>query len=149
MPQRVELRIDSLHGPLVPVSLRPEPERAAMLRQMGRTVPNQVQGWGLIDTGARQTCVDDRIAHGLYQQVGVAQTFTPSTPDAEPHDAAVYYGFMVFPNSPLPALEQTMLGMALGYTVQGSTVVALLGRDWLSGLRMVYDGPAGKLDLYV
>lgn len=56
---------------------------------------------------------------------------------------------MVFPNSPLPSLHQPMLGMALGYTVQGGTVIALLGRDWLGGLRMVYDGPAGQLDLYV
>lgn len=149
MGQRVELRIDALHGPLVPVSLRPEPERAAMMRAHGRQVPNQVQGWALIDTGARQTCIDAGIAHGLYPQVGVAQTYTPSTDDAAPHDAPVFYGFMVFPNSPLPALEQTMLGMALGYTVQGGTVVALLGRDWLGGLRMLYDGPANKLDLYL
>lgn len=116
---------------------------------MGRAVPNQVQGWALIDTGARETCIDATVAHGLYQQVSVAQTYTPSTVDSEPHDAPVYYGFMVFPNGPLPSLHQPMLGMALGYVVQGGTVIALLGRDWLGGLRMVYDGPAGQLDLYV
>lgn len=149
MPQRVTFGIDALHGPLVAVSLRPEPERASLLRQMGREVPNQVQGWALVDTGARQTCIDDGVAHGLYQQVGVAQTYTPSTLDAEPHDAPVYYGFMTFPNSPLPALEQPVLGMALGYTVQGGRVIALLGRDWMSNLRMVYDGPGGVLDVYV
>lgn len=147
--QRVQLHIDSLYGPLVPVALRPEPERAEMLRNMGRDVPTQVQGWGLIDTGARQTCIDERMAHRLYQQVGVAQTYTPSTQDSEPHEAPVYYGLMAFPGTPLPQIEQTMLGMALGYTVQGGTVVALLGRDWLAGLRMIYDGPTGQLDIYV
>lgn len=54
------------------MSLRPEPERAALIRQMGRPVPNQVQGWALIDTGARETCIDAHVAHGLYQQVSVA-----------------------------------------------------------------------------
>lgn len=147
--QRVVFHIDALHGPLIPVSLRPEPERASLLRQMGREVPAQIQGWALVDTGARQTCIDDRIGHGLYQQVGVAQTYTPSTTDSEPHDAAVYYGFMTFPNSPLPALEQTMLGMALGYEVQGGRVIALLGRDWMAPLRMIYDGPGGCLEVYV
>lgn len=118
-----------------------------MLRQVGRPVPEQVQGWALIDTGARQTCIDNDVGHDLYQQVGVAQTFTPSTPDEEPHDAPVYYGYLVFPGSALPALEQTLLGMALGNVVQGKPVLALMGRDWLSSFRLIYDGPAGKVDL--
>jgi hypothetical protein len=143
----VTLSIDALHGPLVPVSLRPEPTRATLLRQANRDVPPQLQGWALIDTGARQTCVDHHAAEELYQQVGVAEAYTPSTPDDRPHEAPVYYGFVVFPGTALAPLEQTVLGMRLGYEVQGRTVLALLGRDFLAGMRMVYDGPAGKVDL--
>lgn len=144
---RVTLGIDDLHGPLVPVSLRPEPTRAEMLRMANRAVPTQLQGWALIDTGARQTCVDHHAAEELYQQVGVAEAYTPSTPDDTPHEAPVYYGFVVFPDSALPPMEQTVLGMRLGYPVQGRSVLALLGRDFLAGMQMIYDGPAGRVDL--
>jgi len=144
---RSELRLDAVHGPILPVSLRPEPERAALLRQTGRAVPEQVQGWALIDTGARLSCIDNDVGHSLYQQVGVVQALTPSTPDEEPHFAPVYYGYLVFGGVTLPSMEQTFLGMSLGHIVQGKPILALLGRDWLGGVRMVYDGLAGKVDL--
>lgn len=144
---RVDLGLDELHGPLVPVSLRPEPIRAEMLRRAGSEVPAQVQGWALIDTGAKQTCVDHTVAAGLYQQIGVAHAYTPSTPDEAPHEAPVFYGFVTFPNTGLPVMEQEMLGMALGYPVQGKRVLVLLGRDFLTNLTMLYDGPAGLVSL--
>ncbi len=141
------LGVDELHGPLIAVSLRPEPLRAEMLRRAGRPVPAQVQGWGLIDTGAKQTSVDHRVGAELYQQVGVALAWTPSTPDEAPHETSVFYGFLTFPGTGLPILEQEMLGMSLGYPVQGKRVLALLGRDFLAPLRLVYDGPAGQVSL--
>jgi hypothetical protein len=139
--------LDALHGPWIPVSLRPEPFRAEALRRQHQPVPAQIQGVALIDTGARQTCIHDDAGRQLYQQVGACEAYTPSTPDEAPHLAPVYWASLAFPDTSLPVLEQSVLGMRLGYTIVGRPVLALLGRDFLAAFRMVYDGPAGKLDL--
>ena len=118
-----------------------------MLQRQNQAVPPQIQGWALVDTGARQSCIDSEAGEVLYQQVGAAEAFTPSTPDGAPHLAPVYWAMLAFPGTDLPILEQMVLGMRLGYLVQGKPVLALLGRDFLSSCRLIYDGPAGKLDL--
>ena len=136
-----------LHGPLIPVCLRPEPTRAEMLRKANRPLPEQVHGLALIDTGAKVSCIDVRVGKSLYQQVGVSQTFTPSTGDDDPHMAEVFFGNFSFPDVKMADREQELLGMNLGYEVDGSTVLMLLGRDFLDGFTLTYDGQHQSFEL--
>ena len=55
----------------------------------------------------------------------------------------VYYGAYVFTGLGLPMYEQMLLGMDLGYPVQGRPVLMLLGRDFLADKKFVYDGVSG------
>jgi hypothetical protein len=43
--------------------------------------------------------------------------------------------------------EQELLGMKLGYEVDGSTVMMLLGRDFLDGFTLTYDGQHQAFEL--
>ena len=136
-----------LHGPLVPICLRPEPTRAEMLRKANRPLPEQVHGLALIDTGAKLSCVDVAVGKNLFQQVGVCQTYTPSTGDDEPHMAEIFFGNFSFPGIKMPEREQELLGMKLGYEVDGRKVLMLLGRDFLDGCTLTYDGPQQMFEL--
>lgn len=143
----VRRALHARHGPLLDVSLRPEPLRAAMMRDAGRPVPEQIQGVALVDTGARHTCIDPEVAAQLYQQIGVAQAYTPST-TGEPATVPVFFATYGFPGTGLPDREQDLLGMpGLGYDVQGRRAVMLIGRDVLERFRFVYDGPAASFEL--
>lgn len=136
-----------VHGPLVPICLRPEPTRAEMLRNANRPLPDQVHGLALIDTGAKLSCVDVVVGKSLFQQVGVCQTYTPSTGDDEPHMAEIFFGSFSFPEIEMPEREQELLGMKLGYEVDGRKVLMLLGRDFLDGCTFKYDGPRQMFEL--
>ena len=136
-----------IHGPLIPVCLRPEPTRAEMLRKANRPLPEQVHGLALIDTGAKLSCVDIHVGKSLYQQVGVSQTYTPSTGEGAPHMAEVFFGSFSFPGVKMAQREQELLGMHLGYEVDGRTVLMLLGRDFLDGFTLTYDGPHQTFEL--
>lgn len=140
--------LDELHGPLLHVSLQPEPMFAQMARQAHRPVPPQRQGWALIDTGARLTAIDVSVATDMmYRQISMAEAYTPSTGDRGTM-VPVFYGSVVFPGTSLPSCEQMMLGMNLGYPVQGRPVLLLLGRDFLSDKKLVYDAPNGRVVLF-
>jgi len=127
--------------------LRPETARAELLRQANRPLPEQVHGLALIDTGAKVSCVDLGVGKTLFQQVGLSQTFTPSTGTDAPHMAEVFFGSFSFPGVKMPQREQELLGMHLGYEVDGGVVLMLIGRDILDGFTLTYDGPHQTFEL--
>ena len=118
-----------------------------MLRMANRPVPEQVHGLALIDTGAKVSCVHIGVAHSLYQQVGVSQAYTPSTGEGEPFYAEVFFGSFSFPGVKMASREQELLGMNLGYEVDGRPVLLLLGRDFLADFTLTVEGQTQMFEL--
>src|SRR5579863_8777779 len=52
-------------GPVVKVSIAVEQVVAQALAQGGDQVPDPIVGWGLIDTGASHTCIDEAAARKM------------------------------------------------------------------------------------
>ena len=67
--------------------------------------------------------------------------------DDEPHMAEIFFGSFSFPGIKMPEREQELLGMKLGYEVDGRKVLMLLGRDFLDGCTLTYDGPQQMFEL--
>ena len=61
--------------------------------------------------------------------------------------AEVFFGSFSFPGVKMAQREQELLGMHLGYEVDGRTVLMLLGRDFLDGFTLTYDGPHQTFEL--
>jgi hypothetical protein len=142
-------------GPLVKVRVRNVPQwQAALEREQsdgGLALPQPVSGWGLVDTGAAITMVRPDVAQGLRACPAPALALKGLHP-AKPWETV--------PAETVPAryLVVEVVGLSGGFTViagelpfgdalPGEEIVALLGRDVLAQLRLVYDGPAGMLVL--
>ncbi|MCY3920790.1 MAG: retropepsin-like aspartic protease [Chloroflexi bacterium] len=95
----------------------------------------------LIDTGALESCIDARLAATLDLPVvdeilvsGASGEFT-----AKRHLAQIH----------VAALDYTVHGLfsAVHLLDGGQTHAALLGRTFLSRVRLLYDGPSGRVTL--
>lgn len=103
----------------------------------------------MVDTGAHKTVVDRAIADGLglrpirfEQMVGVSHI---------PEDCPVYLMSVVIGVSDgirdsMIAFTTEMIGMATPPTPRPFS--GLLGRDFFRFVRIVYDGPAGCVDIH-
>ena len=131
-------------GPRLPIEIHVPTALAKHLSQNGQPVPAPLSGWALIDTGASVTCVDANAIQSLgVQPVGVVNVGTPSTAGTPQNQYPVR---LVFPGSPLPGLE-TM--HAIGSVLQPQKLLALIGRDALASLVLVYNGPGGFITLAI
>lgn len=113
----------------------------AAMGEQGLTPPAPHIGYALLDTGASNTSIDDQIAVALGMQV-INQT-TVATPQGV-GPANVYAVRLAFPGTHLPPINfQAVTGMAL--LNQG--ISALLGRDFLAGKILHYDGATSQVML--
>jgi predicted aspartyl protease len=103
--------------------------------------PGASQLKALIDTGARESCIDDALARRLTlphidrrSVCSVKGTF-----EVDYHRAQIH----------VPALRFTLRGLfaVLPLIDSGFKFHALLGRSFLSNIRMEYDGKTGKVEL--
>jgi len=97
-------------------------------------VPPPQVGPGLIDTGASNTCIDEHVAVALGLQV--VNSIEVNTPDGT-STKNVYAVKLSFPGTMLPPIP---LFMAACAKLQNQGLNALLGRDFLLGKTLHYDG---------
>jgi hypothetical protein len=135
-------------GPALPVEIAVPSDHAKKLAAAGKAVPASVQGVALIDTGATATCIDVSVSTKLGL-VAINQT-TVLTP-AGPAVQSIYAVRLEFPGCTLSAVDSWFaLGSQLassGQSVAGAPIMVLLGRDYLGGKLLVYNGLGGTWSL--
>ncbi len=130
-------------GPRLNVEVHVPQPLATLLSQQGKPIPKPAPGLALIDTGASITAVDDSVITSLgVQPIGVTTVHTPS--GSAPQNQ--YPVRFVFPGSSLPELSVTQ---AIGSVLRPQGIVALIGRDALSSVILVYNGPVGMMTLAI
>lgn len=104
-----------------------------------------LDGWALIDTGAKLSGIDKSVAlRFALPQVGAAELRTPAS---LPENVPVFQGRFSIPGLSDTPLTRPLLGLRLGYAHAGLPVIILLGRDFLADKRFLYDGARGEFQL--
>ncbi|OGY22816.1 MAG: hypothetical protein A2172_01635 [Candidatus Woykebacteria bacterium RBG_13_40_15] len=133
-------------GPVVPVEVGVPNSLAQVYSKEGKTIPSPKSGWGLIDTGATRTCVDD----GVIRSLGVNPIDRTTINGSNgPHEVNVFPALLRFPAI---ANFQIEFSAALGVNIRAQEVkdqpiIALLGRDILSKCVLIYNGTLGTFTL--
>jgi len=99
-----------------------------------RNVPKPHNGLGLLDTGASHTCIDEGIATALNLQVANRTTMRTAAGQAS---TSVFAVTLSFPGTSLPPMPSVF---ALGANLGNQGLAALIGRDFLAGKILHYDG---------
>ena len=130
-------------GPLLEVKISVTPEHQKKLAEQGTSPPEAIQGFALIDTGASITAVDE----GVCEQLGLTPTGRVKLHHATgTEDRSCYPIQIFFPGTALPPMGNPQ---AVSCKLEGGQprLLLLFGRDLLSRMRMVYHGPAGRIEL--
>lgn len=133
----------TVEGPLLQVVVGVSNGQARTLRAAGLPIPSELQLLALVDTGASQSCLDV----GCVQRLALAQTgraalLSPAGPAQQYplHEASLII------THPQMNLALGSLGFAAApLALQGFE--AILGRDVLRGMLVVYDGQANTFTL--
>ena len=127
-------------GPAIAVQIEVPQALAKQLAAQGQTVPQPVTGLALIDTGATISAVDQSaIAHLGVSTVGLAGIGTAGGPQ----QLNLYPIRIVLTPLGLGIDFSSVTGAPLG----GTGFIALLGRDVLARMILIYDGPNGEYTL--
>jgi hypothetical protein len=117
------------------------------LQAAGHKTPEAIEGWALIDTGARSTCVD--IA--AIRELGIAPvSWVNTTTPAGKSKMALFPTCFRF-----PGLDREIgFHLAVGAGIRGvlgsspsEHVLMLVGRDILAQSVLVYNGPSSSYTL--
>jgi predicted aspartyl protease len=124
-------------GPMVNVQIEVPQALSGQLASASQPVPSPVTGLALIDTGATMTAVDSSVVTSLgINPVGVVPVGTAGGPTKQP----------VYPIR----LQIQGVGLVMNFSrvtgapLQGMGLVALLGRDVLARMILIYDGPSSE-----
>lgn len=129
------------NGPVLNVVISIPSPLADALQVEGQQLPVPVTGKILIDTGASRTCVDKAALAKLgINPIGRTEIMTPSGKAKQ----ALYPATFAFPGTPLPTIE---FSSVIGADLVAQNLIALLGRDVLTGFVYVYNGPGGYITL--
>jgi predicted aspartyl protease len=134
----------SFLGPTLTVAISIPPEYQAKLQSTGLPIPSPVVGNALIDTGASKTAVDENVCLKL----GLKPTSVIKMAHAGGAENRYCY----------PILIQLLVGISIApilipiaasvnLNVGKQPHILLIGRDFLSNIRMVYNGPMGRIEL--
>ena len=124
-------------GPLVPVQIEVPEALAKLLADAGKAAPPPATGMALIDTGATASVVDVSLVDSLgVNPVGTVKVGTAGGPVTQP----------VFPiriqlQGPAFTFD---FSRVTGAPLKEMGIVALLGRDVLAKMLLVYDGPTSE-----
>jgi len=130
-------------GPVLQVVVSVTKEHAEKLAKQAQPVPEAVAGFALIDTGASITAVDE----GVCQKLRLAPTGVVTMSHAGGTERRSCYPVqIVFPGTQLSPLANPMV-VSFKPVEAPQRYVLLFGRDLLRNLRMVYHGPAGRIEL--
>lgn len=132
-------------GPMFDVSIGVTGHRAEALVREKKLVPDALSVRSLIDTGASCTAIDLSVAEALQlKPTGTSNIFTPST-GTDGHLANAYDVAMTFKidnyNKRFSHIE------VVEGKFHGRTHKALIGRDILEQVLLMYDGPLKLLTL--
>ena len=129
-------------GPTLSVIVSVTKEHGANLIKAGLPIPDSVPGAALIDTGAAITCVDQ----GVCQALGLRPTGVVMLGHAGGKEERPCYPIQVhFPGSLPPLYCPSACSIKLAEGKQPH--IMLIGRDLLIRLKMVYNGPQGRIEL--
>ena len=127
-------------GPRLPVQIGIPDSLATVYSEHGTTIPGSVDGYALFDTGASITCVDESVLCRLaLSPVGTTNVATPSNPSAVRN---TYTCALYFPGCPLPDLDPSFV---VGVELRTQGYIALIGRDILRDMVLIYDGPGARI----
>ena len=130
-------------GPTLQVTISPTQQHLASLAENSQDIPNPKIGIALIDTGASVTAVDEEVC----RQLGIPPTGQAHTSHAGGNELRACYPIqLTFPGSPLPQILVPR-AMSVNLHVGAAPHILLMGRDILSNVRMVYNGPRGRLEI--
>ena len=106
------------------------------------TIPKPTPGRALIDTGATFSAIDDAVIRALgVNPINVVQGGTAKGPALQ----FIYPARFIF-----TGLGWTFeFSRATGVNLAGTGYVALVGRDVLALMNMVYNGPLGTVTLAI
>ena len=145
-PSPKSLAID---GPIMQIQVEIPPVLAESLQKSSTPIPNPVEGFALIDTGASITAIDDVIFGQLgINPNGVARVGTAGGPQQQ----STYPVRLTFPGTGIPGVNH---GKALGCNLTGQIVlgkrrlIALIGRDILQRFILIYNGSAGMFSMSI
>ncbi len=131
----------ALHGsgPALPIQVAVPTALENQLRQAGQPIPTPISGNAIIDTGATFSAVDD----ALLQRLGVSPIgLSPTGTAGGPAQLNVYPARFI-----LPGGIQVGFSRVTGVHLTGQPMIALIGRDVLSSMVLVYNGPLGIVTL--
>ena len=129
-------------GPLITVGVGFSPLQAAAARAAGFSPPPPELAQALIDTGARVTCIDSKIARALdLRKTGTARMWTAGKTVTR----AVYDIEVTLTSPRLFRVPSVIRALDADLWRHGFHV--LIGRDVLRHCRFSYDGPAGLFTL--
>ena len=133
-------------GPRIPVEISIPSALVTQLTAQNLPIPQPINGYALVDTGASMLAVDERILQRL--QLRPFSTGAVST-GAGTVVQGIYPVSMSFPGTTVGAiLVARCLGANLGDQVNPPlNTIALIGRDTLRDCILVYNGPLGIFTL--
>ena len=131
-----------LDGPRIAIEIGVPTVLAEFLARSGLPVPPPQRGFALVDTGASITAVDENVVASLgIQPIGQMKLSTPS----QSRRAWLYAARLTCFTAAVPVLEVLDI---VGCTLQPQGFIALLGRNFLRKVVLVYDGPGGFFSLH-
>jgi hypothetical protein len=132
-------------GPLFPIEIHVPAAFAQLLTANQQPVPAPIMGFALIDTGATSSCVDQHSMLSLgVSPIGIH----PVAGVGEVANHPVYPAQLAFPNNIVSFAFGARIGVnLLAQSQPGAPIVALIGRDILSGCVLVYNGTTGLVTL--
>ncbi len=126
-------------GPRLPVQIGITEKLASALAARGQPIPAPVEGYALFDTGASRTCADESVLKSLG--ISPVETIALSTPSGS-SEASIYTCALYFPAHPLPDVDPTFVA---GVQLQDQDCIALIGRDIMRSMILIYDGPGARV----
>lgn len=126
-------------GPLIPIQVEMPSAVTLEHAKSQKEIPFPITGFALLDTGASRTCVDESVLLGLdLSPSGAANIATPSGRSRRLR----YFAKLSFPDCPLPdryPIEVT------GVDLRSRSYIALIGRDLMRDMLVIYDGPGARV----
>jgi len=127
-------------GPVIPVQIAVPSALEQQLKHMNQQVPSPIAGDALIDTGATISAVDDSV----IRELGVAPIDLANVgTGAGLNQQSIYPARFIVSNIGL-GIE---FSQVLGSNLKSARIIALLGRDVLSRMILIYNGKAGRLTI--
>jgi hypothetical protein len=136
-----------LRGPVVQVMISVPADIAEKLAKESKPIPSPVSGFGLIDTGASGSCVDEEVAKKL--QLPIVNVVKMASASHAATDRDVYpLTFDIFGFGPAGKITVNSPRI-IGAELAAQSLVLLIGRDILANTCLVYNGLVGQFTLAV